>query len=71
MMLFLSQSAFAIAPTVVSAIPDTTVDENSPIVDNDRDLNSVFSDVEDDVLSTNFGLAPMNGLRNMIKNCAL
>ena len=34
-------------PTVASAIPDTTVVENSPAVDNYRDLKAVFTDVED------------------------
>jgi hypothetical protein len=34
-------------PTVSSPIPDTTVDENNPSIDNYRDLNNVFNDVED------------------------
>ena len=34
-------------PTVASAIPDTTVIENSPTIDNYRDLKAVFTDVED------------------------
>jgi hypothetical protein len=34
-------------PMVVSAIPDTTVIDDSPPVDNYRDLNDVFMDVED------------------------
>ena len=35
------------APVVAAAIPDTTVTEDDPPVDNYRDLNDVFSDVED------------------------
>ena len=35
------------APVVVAAMPDTAVIENSPPADNYRDLNDVFSDVED------------------------
>ena len=46
-LLFLSQSAFAVAPTVVSAIPDTTVNEDNPAF-NYRDLHAVFDDLEDD-----------------------
>ncbi len=34
-------------PTVAAAIPDTTVAENSSPIDNYRDLNAVFTDVED------------------------
>ena len=34
-------------PVVVSAIPDTTVMENSGDVANYRDLNTIFSDIED------------------------
>ncbi|UCG53206.1 MAG: hypothetical protein JSW58_06530, partial [Candidatus Latescibacterota bacterium] len=34
-------------PSVVSAMSDTTVVENSPPIDNYRDLNDVFTDVED------------------------
>jgi photosystem II stability/assembly factor-like uncharacterized protein len=34
-------------PTVSNPIPDTTVDENNPSIDNYRDLNNVFTDVED------------------------
>jgi len=34
-------------PIVVSAMPDTVVDEDSLPIDNLRDLNDVFSDVED------------------------
>ena len=34
-------------PTVIAAIPDTTVIENNPTIDNYRDLNAVFNDVED------------------------
>ncbi|MFH1754829.1 MAG: Ig-like domain-containing protein, partial [Candidatus Latescibacterota bacterium] len=34
-------------PTVVSAIPDTLVDEDSPPINNYRDLNDVFYDPED------------------------
>ncbi|UCG51008.1 MAG: hypothetical protein JSW58_12505 [Candidatus Latescibacterota bacterium] len=34
-------------PTTVAAIPDTSVAENSPPIDNYRDLNDVFDDVED------------------------
>ena len=34
-------------PTVIAAIPDTTVIENNPVIDNYRDLNAVFDDVED------------------------
>ena len=34
-------------PTVASAIPDTTVVENNPAIDNYRDLKAVFTDVED------------------------
>jgi uncharacterized repeat protein (TIGR01451 family) len=34
-------------PTVAAAIPDTTVIEDSAPVDNYRDLNAVFTDVED------------------------
>jgi hypothetical protein len=33
-------------PTIASAIPDTTVNEDNPPIDNYRDLNSVFSDIE-------------------------
>ena len=36
-------------PTVVALIPDLTVAENSPPVNNYRDLNDVFSDLEDGV----------------------
>jgi hypothetical protein len=36
-----------IPPSVASAMPDTTVFENSPPVDNYRDLNDVFTDPED------------------------
>jgi hypothetical protein len=35
------------APVVIAAIPDTTVMENSPLIDGYRDLNDVFSDIED------------------------
>jgi len=35
------------APVVVSAIPDTTVNEDAPPIDNYRDLNQVFYDAED------------------------
>ena len=35
------------APTVASAIPDTTVVENSSAIDNYRDLKAVFTDAED------------------------
>ena len=35
------------APTVASAIADTTVNENDPPIDNYRDLKAVFTDVED------------------------
>ena len=35
------------APTVASAIPDTTVTENASPIDNYRDLKAVFTDVED------------------------
>ena len=34
-------------PTVIAAIPDTTVIENNPTIDNYRDLNAVFDDPED------------------------
>jgi parallel beta-helix repeat protein len=34
-------------PTVASAIPDTTVIEDSAPIDNYRDLNDVFTDIED------------------------
>ena len=34
-------------PTVASAIPDTSVVEDNPPIDNYRDLNAVFTDVED------------------------
>ena len=37
-----------LAPTVAAAIPDTTVNEDNPTIDNYRDLNAVFSDSEDD-----------------------
>ena len=46
-LLFLNQPAFAVAPTIVSAIPDTTVNEDNPAFDY-RDLNDIFDDVEDD-----------------------
>jgi parallel beta-helix repeat protein len=35
------------APTIASAIPDTTVNEDNPPIDNYRDLNDVFADIED------------------------
>ena len=35
------------APTLAAAIPRTTLNEDNPPVDNYRDLNAVFSDVED------------------------
>ena len=35
------------APTVASAIPDTTVAYSSPAIDNYRDLKAVFTDTED------------------------
>ena len=35
------------APTVAAAIPDTTVLENNQTIDNYRDLNAVFTDLED------------------------
>jgi hypothetical protein len=35
------------APLVVSAIPDTLVNKDSPPIDGYRDLNDVFSDLED------------------------
>ncbi|MDH3216605.1 MAG: Ig-like domain-containing protein [Candidatus Krumholzibacteria bacterium] len=35
------------SPMVVAAIPDTTVDEDNPPIDNYRDLNDVFADIED------------------------
>ena len=35
------------APTVAAAIPDTTVSEDAPTIDNYRDLNAVFTDAED------------------------
>jgi hypothetical protein len=35
------------APTVASAIPDTTVVRNNPSIDDYRDLNNVFTDSED------------------------
>ncbi|MDH3216760.1 MAG: Ig-like domain-containing protein, partial [Candidatus Krumholzibacteria bacterium] len=35
------------APTVAAAMPDTTLDEDSPPLDNYRDLNDVFADIED------------------------
>lgn len=47
-LLFLSHSAFAVAPTVVSAIPDTTVNEDNPDIKLYRNLNDVFDDTEDD-----------------------
>jgi hypothetical protein len=34
-------------PTIVAAIPDTTVAEDNPPIDNYRDLNDVFADIED------------------------
>ena len=34
-------------PTIAAAIPDTTVYENNPLIDNYRDLKTVFTDVED------------------------
>ena len=40
-------SAVNDAPTVAAAIPDTTVYEDSPLIDNYRDLTAVFTDVED------------------------
>ncbi|UCG50789.1 MAG: hypothetical protein JSW58_11345 [Candidatus Latescibacterota bacterium] len=40
-------SATATQPTVAAAIPDTTVSEDAPPIDNYRDLNDVFDDVED------------------------
>ena len=33
-------------PTVASAIPDTTVNEDNPTINNYRDLNAVFTDAE-------------------------
>jgi hypothetical protein len=35
------------APTIASAVPDTTVNEDNAPIDNYRDLNSVFADIED------------------------
>ncbi len=35
------------APTLAAAIPHTTLNEDNPTIDNYRDLNAVFSDVED------------------------
>ncbi|MCH8936325.1 MAG: DNRLRE domain-containing protein, partial [Gemmatimonadetes bacterium] len=35
------------APTVASAIPDTTVNHDAPPIDNYRDLKAVFTDVEE------------------------
>ncbi len=35
------------APTVASAIPDTTLNQDNPPIDNYRDLNAVFTDAEE------------------------
>ncbi|NIT02338.1 MAG: tandem-95 repeat protein [Candidatus Latescibacteria bacterium] len=42
----LSHVLAAFAP-VAGAIPDTTVNEDNPAIDNYRDLNAVFADIED------------------------
>ena len=45
--LVVTATAANTAPTVASAIPDTTVNENSSAIGNYRDLNAVFTDTED------------------------